>query len=257
VTTLRHPSPDPADPTYRINRLAAANKPPLSVKPDAPLREATTLMLANDYSQLPVMTTEREVKGVVSWTSVGTRLALGRQGEHVRDAMDPHFEIRAEASLIQAIPIIAEHQYVLVRNSADHRINGIVTATDLSLQFHQLAEPFLVLGDIENHLRRIIADKLPTGDLAAARSPAEGGRPVNGVEDLTFGEYLTLMGNSDRWNKLGLAIDRHAFCSQLNRIREIRNTVMHFDPDGIESEDLDHLRDFARFLERLRGLGDA
>lgn len=248
------PSPS-IDPTYRVSGLAAANKPPLSVKPDAPLSEAVTLMLANRYSQLPVMTTPREVKGVVSWTSVGTRLALGRGGGHVRDMMDPHHEIRADVPLIQAIPVIAEHQYVLVRDAVDQKISGIVTATDLSLQFHQLTEPFLVLGDIESHLRRIVATKLSPEELTACRSPAEGTRPLNRPEDLSFGEYLVLLGNSDRWAKLGLAVDRHAFCAQLDRIREIRNAVMHFDPDGIASEDLERLRDFASFLERLHGLG--
>ena len=52
-----------ADPTYRIGRLDSANKKPTSVPPDAALALAITLMLKNDFSQLPVMTTEREVKG--------------------------------------------------------------------------------------------------------------------------------------------------------------------------------------------------
>lgn len=87
---IANTSPPSADPIYRVGGLAAANKPPLSVKPDAPLAEAITLMLGNRYSQLPVMTTDREVNGVVSWTSVGTRLALGKSGDYVRDLMDPH-----------------------------------------------------------------------------------------------------------------------------------------------------------------------
>jgi hypothetical protein len=255
VTRLKNISLPSADTAYRVSGLAAANKSPLFVKPDAPLTEAVTLMLANRYSQLPVMTTEREVKGVVSWTSVGSRLALGMNGDHVRNFMDSHQEIRADAPLIQAIPIIAEHQYVLVRNMVDHRISGIVTATDLSLQFYQVTEPFLVIGDIENHLRRFIATNFSPGELAACRNPTEGARPVNRAEDLTFGEYLALLANSDRWAKLNVAVDRHAFCVQLDRIRAIRNAVMHFDPDGIAHEDLERLRDFASFLDRLHGLG--
>lgn len=255
MNSAPHPSHAMDDPSYRVSRLAAANRPPLSVKPDAPLREATTLMLANNYSQLPVMTTEREVKGIVSWTSLGTRSALGRKSEHVRDAMDPHYEIRADAPLLEAIPIIAEHQCVLVRHAVDHKISGIVTATDLSHQFHQLVEPFLVLGDIENHLRRIIAARFSAEELAVARDPADGGRQITGVEDLTFGGYLRLMQHPDHWTSLDLAVDRHAFCSQLDCIREIRNAVMHFDPAGIAAADLERLRDFAQFLERLRGSG--
>src|SRR5262245_8880293 len=133
-----------ADPSYRINKLAAANRPPVSVVPDADIRKVATVMLANDFSQLPVMTNEREVKGVVSWTTIATRLVLGRQGTSARHLMDTHYEIRSDASLFQAIPLIVQHDYILVRGS-DNRITGIVTASDLSLQFLQLAEPFLRL----------------------------------------------------------------------------------------------------------------
>ena len=55
------------DPTHRISKLLAANSPPLCVAPDSPINEAVTLMLARGFSQLPVTTTLREVKGVISW----------------------------------------------------------------------------------------------------------------------------------------------------------------------------------------------
>lgn len=243
-----------ADPTYRISKLAAANSPPVCVPPDARLQEAITLMLTYDFSQLPVMTNERDVKGVISWTSIGARLSLGKQGQHVREFMDSHQEIRADASLFQAIPLIVQHQYVLVRG-ADNRITGIVTASDLSLQFQQLAEPFLLLGEIENHIRWIIDGRFSKEELADARVPGDTDRQVAGVADLTFGEYIRLLENQARWVRLNLPIDRVTFCEQLDRIRLVRNDVMHFDPDGIPQEDLNRLRDFAKFLGKLQSIG--
>ena len=242
------------DPTYRLSKLSAANNPPKSVAPDAPIAEAVTSMLSNDYSQLPVMTSDREVKGIVSWTSIGCRLALGKPGECVRDLMDQHQEIRADASLFSAIAIIVDHQYVLVRGS-DNRITGIVTASDLNLQFRQLAEPFLLLGEVENHIRRIIANKFQTGDLAAAKDPSDSNRKVESVADLTFGEYVRLLENHDRWMQLGLGIDRAMFVSKLEKVRGIRNDVMHFDPDGIAEDDFRELQEFATFLRRLQSIG--
>jgi CBS domain-containing protein len=64
---------------YRIDSLESANQKPISVKPDSLISEATTLMLTNDFSQLPVMTTARDVKGIVSWKSIGSRLSLGKK----------------------------------------------------------------------------------------------------------------------------------------------------------------------------------
>lgn len=243
-----------ADPTYRISKLAAANNKPLCIVPDAPLPEAVTTMLANDYSQLPVMTGDRDVKGIVSWSSIGSRLALGKNGTHARDFMDPHQEMRSDASIFQAIHLIVQHQYVLVR-APDNRVSGIVTASDLSLQFQQLAEPFLLLGEIENHIRRIINGHFSTDELTAVRDPADAGRHIEQAADLTFGEYIRLLDEPIRWQKLSLSVDRVTFCKHLDRVRDIRNDVMHFDPDGIPPDDLQRLREFAAFLQRLRGMG--
>lgn len=252
VATLTVATPY-ADPTYRISKLAAANNAPLTVAPDASLSEAATKMLTHGYSQLPVMN-GREVKGVVSWTSIGTRLALGGKSSRVRELMDQAQEIRADASMFQAIPIIVQHQYVLVR-AADNRISGIVTSSDLSLQFQLLAEPFLMLSEIENHIRRLIGSKFSQAELVQARDPGATDRRVNRVEDLAFGEYLRLLENPERWTKLGLAIDRATFCKQLDRVREIRNEVMHFDPDGASPTDRETLREFAQFLQKLHSIG--
>ncbi len=184
-----------SDPTYRIGKLASANKTPLAVSPDCTLREAITLMLANDYSQLPVWQNERSVKGIVSWASIGARLALNQPSTVVRECMEPSYEVSADDSLFAAIGAIVQHQYVLVRGN-DNRITGIVTTSDLSLQFQQLAEPFLLLGEIENHIRRLIDGKFTGTELASVRDPGDESREINSVADLAFGEYVRLFGES-------------------------------------------------------------
>src|SRR6516164_3223002 len=60
-----------ADPTFRISKLAAANRKPTSIDPNETVEQAITLMLASDFSQLPVMTSVRDVKGIISWSSIG------------------------------------------------------------------------------------------------------------------------------------------------------------------------------------------
>lgn len=243
-----------ADPTYRLSKLEAANRIPVSVVPTASLVEAITLMVANDFSQLPVMSGERDVKGVISWNAIGSRLGLGVAVEQVRDAMDAHYEVSAGASLFEAIPIIVKNQYVLVR-APNQKIVGIVTASDLSLQFQQLTEPFLLIGEIENHIRRILDEKFAKEDLSIVKDDNDPSRAVERVSDLTFGEYLRLIENPDRWAKLGVNVERRIILAKLERVRSIRNDVMHFDPDGIPPEDLDHLRSVVQLLQRLQDIG--
>lgn len=245
------PSSTIVDSALRLSRLAAANKPLIVVRPDASLSQAVTLMLNHDYSQLPVMTNDRDVKGVVSWNSIGTRLCNGAHLSFVREAMDPPIEAPDRESLFAAIPIVVKYDYLLVR-APDRRITGIVTSADLGMQFQQLAEPFLLLGEIENYIRRVIATaNFTSAELAVAVDPSDTGRVVKAADDMTFGEYIRLLQNENHWQKTGLKLDRITFCSYLEEVRRIRNDVMHFDPDGIEEGDLEVIRRLAQMVQRL------
>ena len=244
------PSGGLEDPVHRIGTLAAAHNKPMSVAPDEPLKVATTKMQINDFSQLPVMTGERTVKGIISWKSIGTSFSLGGPGAGVRDCMEESVEeISIDAPLYEAIGSIAKHGYLLVRGK-DKAVTGIVTETDLSEQFMHLAGPFLLIGEIEGHLRQLIHGKFTVEEMRST-SESEGERDISGSADLTFGGYCRLLQNPDYWERLNLAVDRGQFVEHLESVRKIRNDVMHFDPDGLSPEDERMLRGVARFLETL------
>jgi CBS domain-containing protein len=240
----------PEDPTHRIGRLPSANTRPLGVGPNATVAEAVTLMLLHDYSQLPVIQGERTLKGAITWQSIGTKMALRQPCESVQDCLEEAIVLEPSVSLFSAIPTIVERGFVLVRDSAN-MIGGIVTTTDLSLQFRLLAEPFLLLGEIEKHLRRLSDGKFSEVELAGVRDPSDVSRKITDLSDLTFGEHIRLLEKPERWDALGLSIDRSTFVRHLNEVREIRNDVMHFDPDGTEPSELEKLRQFVRLLGAL------
>ncbi|WP_198012646.1 CBS domain-containing protein [Luteimonas sp. J29] len=252
-------SPDGADlvdPVVRIGRIEAANHPPTMVAPTDSLSRVVTVMLTNDFSQVPVATGPRDIKGVVSWKTIGSRLALGRECNVAQDAMEEPVISKADEPLFDAVLKVAANDYLLVQGN-DRTITGIITASDFNLQFQSLAEPFLLSGEIEIGLRRLLHQKFTQVELRCALDTADSGREVNGVSDLTLGEYVRLLEAPTNWEKLNLKIDRVGFISQLNRVRAIRNDVMHFDPDGVDPDDLSALREFARFMKRLREVGCA
>lgn len=246
------PAAQATDPRYRIGRLESANTRPTSVTPDTSVSQAATIMLANDFTQLPVMNGETP-KGMVSWRSIGKELALGKPPKAVRDCMTRPHIVERDASLFDTIGLVRHFGAVLVRDSTN-KICGIVTANDFSQQFRQLAEPFLLLGEIENQIRAWIEPIFSKEDLQAAKDPNDENRQIEGVSDLTLGELLRLLENSTSWGKLGTKVDRKVFVEYLENIRRIRNDVMHFDSDGVAEQDLDRLRSFARFLEEVRGI---
>ena len=247
------PEPDPpVDPTFRIRRLNAAKAAVVSVAPGSSLGEVTTLMMYHDYSQLPVLSGSRTLKGVVSWASVGRRMAMGKVSGTASEFMDPHHPAvvrQADESLLSAVSAIVEHGFVLVRG-VDGTFSGIITPADLSLQFQQMAEPFMLLGEIERHVRQLLRPRFTVDELQAARVPASS-RPVTGVDDLTFGDYLGIFRNTSSWSKLGLAADGGIVARELDNVRQIRNDVMHFNSDGLPEAQMRSLRRFANFLRML------
>ena len=111
-------------------------------------------------------------------------------------------------------------------------------------------------GIAANHVRRIIErGKFTETDLREFCDPSVGERTVDSVYDLTFGEYIRLLENEKRWLQFSLEIDRKIFIGALDKVRQIRNDVMHFDPDPVSEEDLlDTLRKFTGFLQRLQSV---
>jgi predicted transcriptional regulator len=239
------------DPSYRVSRLKSARNSPIAVSPDTQITEAITLMMKYDFSQLPVISGERTIKGVISWKSLGKRLAMGRKCSTVRDAMEPVHVIDLETSLFEAVNLIAKHDCVLVKDEAN-RVCGIMTSYDVSETFVELGEPFLLLGEIENLIRGMMDGCFSKEDLEKGRDPLDSDRPISKVSDLNFGGYLRIIQDPGSWVKLGTNLDRGTFIRYLERVREIRNDTMHFDPDGIDADDLRELRQFSELLKQLK-----
>ncbi|MGH7087151.1 MAG: CBS domain-containing protein, partial [Acetobacteraceae bacterium] len=198
----------------------------------------------------PVMHGEREVKGVVSWKTIGSRKARGRKCDCVGDCCEDARIVNANGTLFDAIPIIVEYGYVLVREH-DRKITGVVTASDLSLQFQALAEPFLLLREIELHLRGLLKGKLASVDFGFIEPGPEKKQKRENIADLTFGEYVLLLQQPTTWEKLDLRVDKAVLTKLMEDVRTIRNDVMHFDPDPMTSDELGTLKRAVRLMQEV------
>jgi CBS domain-containing protein len=247
-----------SDPTHRIGRLPSAKAPVEWVTPDATLEKIITKMLEKDFSQLPVMTEGRRhhLKGIVSWKTIGRRLALKQTCEYARDCMEEAVVCKLDESLLSAIKLVAQRDYVLLQGP-DQEICGIVTPADLNDEFRVLTERFLLVEEVEKGIRRLLNGKYTLEELQATRAAQvrDRIRQVESVADLTFGDYVRLIDSVDSWKKLKLAIDRAEFVKLLRDVGDIRNKLMHFRSDGLSERELSRLREAASFLKRLRGAG--
>lgn len=240
-------------PYLTIGLLACADRKPHCVRPGDDLKTAVTLLLMHKISHVPVMQTERVAEGVITWRSIGQAKAGNRDAVKAGDCMEPVRVLAQNAALFDAVREIIQHGVILVQ-AKDKTICGLVTAKDITEQFVALSEPFLFLEQIENHLRGLLEKaKLTAQEMRDLIDPSDSARKATAtkVDDLTFGEYLRGLGRQDLWGRLKLGIDRNLFVQRLDAIRKIRNSVMHFHPDGISVTDREVL---AKTREMLQGL---
>lgn len=237
-------------PVKKLQILETASHMPLYVSPTDKLSKAVTIMQMNKYSQLPVINNLRNIIGAITWESIGTAIANGVKGETVNDYMQKAITILSlDTPLLDAIDDILANDFAIVTDGIK-QMCGIVTTADISEQYIRWTKPFVLLEQIENHIRMLMEGKFLLEDI---QKICQDDRPVNNIDDLTFGEYLRLIENPDYWSKLGLdTVDRAYFIKQLNKVREARNDVMHFEPAGLDPEQMNDIQKMTEYLKILQ-----
>lgn len=236
-------------PVKQLQILEAATHMPLYVTPGDKLSKAVTIMQMHKYSQLPVINNLRNISGSITWESIGTAITNGVKEKSVSGYMQKSVKILSlETPLLDAIDEILANDFAIVIGKTKEMC-GIVTTADISEQYIRWTKPFVLLEQIENHLRILMEGKFLLEDI---QKICQDERQVNNIDDLTFGEYLRLIENPDYWDKLGLGtVDRAYFINQLNKVREARNDVMHFEPAGLDPEQMNDIQQMADYLKNL------
>lgn len=234
------------DKPYIISMLEIANNPPKYVRPQDSFNTAITIMMINNYSQLPVMKGDRDVVGIISWRGIGRRLALNFKGKEVKDFVDPYVAVKDSESIFSIVSDVAENGCVLVLDKTN-LVSGIITQSDLNGILDIISKPFVLLEEIEIYVRRILKDKFNLSDLTKYLDKGSKVQ-VKLIDDLTLGQYIRILEAPEMWKKLNLPLDRARFVRWLDNIRKIRNSVMHFHPEGIDEKELDQLQKFHSFL---------
>lgn len=237
------------DPTPRVGELKLGHKP-VWVRPSATISEAITLMMMHDFSQLPVMKSTRAVCGIFSWRSLAQKTAFGRKPICAEDAMEEAVVIDSSRSIFEAARIVADADCVLIKEP-DGTISKILTAYDLSVDFSERSEPFLLLEQIETHIRNHLNGRISLQEMREVRDPLDSRKAISDASGLSFGDYIRILQKPECWKKLALPLDAAIFIEDLGEVRDIRNRLMHFAPNGLAPDDLNKLREMAGLLRKV------
>lgn len=97
------------EPFIRVSSVPSANNGLVTILPDDSLTKATTKMMFGNYSQLAIMQGDREVRGLLSWGSIAIRSLSDCAPTLVSDCRIDAQVIDSDASLYEALPVIAKY----------------------------------------------------------------------------------------------------------------------------------------------------
>lgn len=220
--------------------------PVVSISENDSLVRAQSLMMQHDYSQLPVTAGKWELKGVISWESIA-RTLMHRPQATLKECVIAADVVKLSDDVLTNIPKIIKNQFVVVQDRTKRTV-GMVTTADLAAAFELLSGPFLMIGVAESKLRQVAEaafDEQTIRDACGFSSPA---RPVEG---LTLGELKGLFEKPENWDKLGWNVDRVVFCSLLQDVVDLRNSVMHFRAGETRGTGLRGVRNLLTWLSHL------
>ena len=240
----------PADPIRRINVLESATNIPTYVDNSASLLEATTLMQVNGFSQLPVTNNGvRGLIGYISWETIACAKINGVKSDMVKDYVNTNVAVLSpDTPLIHAVEVVQKHDFAVVI-AKDKSLFGIVTVNDITSQFIAETEPFVLMNELECHLRNLMRDKILLEDLRKLCQRED--KEITSIDDLTFGDYIIVFGCEEQWEKLSIAAERKTFVQNLDAIREIRNEIMHFRPEVINAAKKSQIESMVKYLRQL------
>jgi CBS domain-containing protein len=230
-----------------LGNIPSANHGVESITPQASYEEAITRMLLNDYSQLAVMTSHRSTPRAVTWQSIARERHANPLGG-LAGAIVSATTMPFDAELIDVLPRLESEDFVFVRD-ATNLITGIVTTADVVRAYGQLATPFFLIGELDQLLRRVITDNFTMAEVKAL-CDENGSRDLQSYDELTMGDYQRVLENAAQWASLDWPLDRTTFTARLAELREVRNDLVHFNPDPIPEHTVGQIRHMIQLLRK-------
>lgn len=251
-----------------INDILREDQNVLTVSPDTLVTSALDMMNRHHFSQLPVVRDGR-VAGMFSFESFANQLIalLAKHGQLLgspEDLVVDDFKsetrfISVDAPLEGSFSDLNEVSAV-VAGSRDN-LQGIITPMDVLHHLHAVSQPFVLVSEIERHIRSLITACTQPDELgecierALLNSPYPPERLPSDVTEMTMGDYLSIVRHGENWSahfgdafsEGGSSIQRKIVGGHLDEIRELRNVIYH-RKRSIMDEDIKSLKEHRTWI---------
>lgn len=227
---------------YPLSDILAQRKPPICVERSARSGDVLRLMAEYRFAQLPVVDKAGLLVGMVDQPTIlsmyyftkGDAPLLEMAVDHVMEATP---SLSADDTFFQAVELLTTPGVAAAVAVAEGRPVGILTGKDMTHLFRGLFEGMILVERIEGGLREKVSAAFPDEDsLNAGAIAAFGPDPENphyarrNPHRLSFGDRLLFISDDDNWPTFEPVLGpRVVFLHLMERVRQVRNELMHFN----------------------------
>ncbi|WFE51222.1 CBS domain-containing protein [Micromonospora sp. WMMD1155] len=243
----------------RVGQVVPTDQEVATVEATTLVSEALAMMARCGFDQMPV-TSSDVVVGVFSYRSLALNLGIVRRQDSplsypVGDFLEDLTFVRSGSEVEDALEAIHHKGAVLVGD--EERLLAVVTTADISSYLWTATRQFMIVRDVELATRYLARRACATEDelialVAAARPAGVEGTPAERLEDLTFGELISVINGPERFGRVfsrTFGSSRELVFSMLEPVRDVRNKVFHFR-DAVTPDEVDLVMNARVWLQR-------
>jgi CBS domain-containing protein len=224
---------------YPLGKLLADRELPITINATKKVSDALNLMIANDFSQLPVVDAAGALVGIISEKTIAKTYYFQRAAVSLLDLTVDHCKARAvtmspEDDLFDALDRLRETACIVIVK--DKKPFRILTDYDSTHFFRDTAEGLILIEDIEVTLRQYInaiyRDE-PALDTALINvfgaDKADPAKSRRDYERISLGDHIRLITHEKNWPEFnGVFEPQRMFEELMDQVRRIRNQLAHF-----------------------------
>ncbi|MFU8772740.1 MAG: CBS domain-containing protein, partial [Anaerolineales bacterium] len=143
---------------YPVSNMIEGRGTPVSVNKSDPISTALTIMLENDYSQLPVLDDQDQILGMITYKNILRALKYYQADLDelvVKNAIESADKFDLEDDIFDILPSLLANNAVLITGMGEQLI-GIVTNYDTTEYFRKRSEDLMIIEEIELNIRDLI-----------------------------------------------------------------------------------------------------
>lgn len=224
--------------TTTVQEFTRDKLPVVTVTLADSLDDVAKRMIEHDYSQLPVVDSEKKPIGIITSDSILKALnnyGVALDGLRIKHIMQKSPRLfRRDIDLLDLFDDM-DSAYAFVVDE-EGRLVQIITSYDTAVYFGQRANDILLVENVENTLKDYIQlafSSQPNGqallDQAIQSMTSSMKSPVT-FDDLALGQYIALFLHKNNWSRFEevLELGRSAVAHLLDGVRKTRNNLAHF-----------------------------